>query len=147
MTAITLTKASRRAEETGDLYEGTCRKPYSRTMREALSQRNMKEVREASQDMERTCPIEQGKLEEFREGVRSSLAFVEANGRQAMMKIYVERLIAAPLGSTTRRIGGQHCRERGVPTLYSGGVKVSKRIRYRGASDRRQEVQWRMTER
>ena len=53
-----------------------------------------------------TTQIKEGKLEEFREGVGSSLAFVEANGRQVMMKIYVERLITAPLRSTTRRIGG-----------------------------------------
>ena len=53
-----------------------------------------------------TTQIEEGKLEEFRECVRSSLAFVEANGRQVMVKIYVERLITAPLRSTTRRIGG-----------------------------------------
>lgn len=37
-----------------------------------------------------TMQIEQGKLEEFKESVKSSLAFVEANGPQLMVEVYVD---------------------------------------------------------
>ena len=70
-----------------DLYEGTCQEPYSRTMRETLSRRNMK-AREARQGERMPDPIlpvdamqsEQGKLEACREATKSSLASNEANG-------------------------------------------------------------------
>jgi ABC-2 type transport system ATP-binding protein len=54
-----------------------------------------------------TIQIEQGKLEEFRGSVKSSLAFI-------------------PLRSTTRRIGGEHCRESGV-LPYTYGAQTCRR--------------------
>lgn len=37
-----------------------------------------------------TMQIEQGKLEDFKESVKNSLAFVEANGPQLMVEVYVD---------------------------------------------------------
>jgi hypothetical protein len=37
-----------------------------------------------------TMQIEQGKLEDFKESVKNSLAFVEANGSQLMVEVYVD---------------------------------------------------------
>lgn len=37
-----------------------------------------------------TMRIEEGKLEDFKESVKSSLAFVEANGPQLMVEVYVD---------------------------------------------------------
>jgi hypothetical protein len=37
-----------------------------------------------------TMQIEQGKLEQFKESVKRSLAFVEANGLQLMVEVYVD---------------------------------------------------------
>lgn len=40
-----------------------------------------------------TMQIEQGKLEEFKESVKRSVAFVEANGPQFMVEVYVDEKI------------------------------------------------------
>jgi hypothetical protein len=37
-----------------------------------------------------TMQIEDGKLEDFKESVKNSLAFVEANGPQLMVEVYVD---------------------------------------------------------
>ncbi len=37
-----------------------------------------------------TMQVEQGKLEGFKESVKSSLAFVQANGPQLMVEVYVD---------------------------------------------------------
>ncbi len=37
-----------------------------------------------------TMQIEQGKLEDFKQSVKNSLAFVEANGPQLMVEVYVD---------------------------------------------------------
>jgi hypothetical protein len=90
---------------------------------------------------------EQGKLEEGREGTKSSLASIEANGsspREGLRRAAHKSALRDPgpgeSGDNAVGIGG-------FLAYTQGGIKVSKRKRYRGASSRRREVQWRSTKR